>query len=100
MPAMRDASNKVDLELSRGTKIQVQAVRILVPPITNTNPSGITEDYYLIYFEGKPELIRISDPGHLTIEHVNISEGAGAERWERVERCLTSPSGDTARTAS
>jgi hypothetical protein len=94
---MRDASNQIDLGLVNGTQIQVRAVRILNPPSTKSNPQRITEDYFVVYLDGKPEVIWITDPGHLTIERVNNSEGPGAERWER---CMESIDGGAAQTAS
>ena len=89
-PAMNEASNKIDIVFLNGTKIQFQVVHVPEPEKSGMNPSGTTEDYYVIFYDNTPKLIRVAPRSPLGIQQVNLATAEGAAIWTEVEGYLNS----------
>ena len=82
-------SNPLEVKLSNGRKIQFRAVHVPNPPVSVENPSGVTEDYYVLQEDSEsPTLIRVSFRSPLTLEQVDTTSPKGAGLWNQVDGYL------------
>ena len=92
MTEMNEASNKIAIPLTQNSAIQFQVVHFSDPPVTPQNPSGVTEDYYVISHAGNPQLIRVCARSPLRIEPVDLTTSKGDELWKQVRSLLSDES--------
>lgn len=85
-----EASNKLEVGLSSGKKIQFQLIHAPEPPIWAGNKDGTKEEYYVLQEGGaEPNLVHVTAWSPLAIKQVDIKSGTGAELWKRVQDYLS-----------
>ena len=85
---MNEVSNKLEIELSNGEKIQFQTINVPDPPLRAGNPSQVTQDYYIIFHKEKPKLIHVAVRSPLKIEQLDLASAKGQEFWRQVDGYL------------
>ena len=87
---MNAASNKLKVTLSTGKAIGIQVIHLLDHPLSKGNPSGLSQDYCLIYEDGRAEpfLFRVAARSPLTIEQLDINSSEGRLHWQQVKAYL------------
>lgn len=86
---MNSASNKVNVKLSDGRRLQIQVVHLSDPPLSK-NPKGLAEDYCVIFEEGvaRPLLFRIAARNPLRIEPLDLESREGSDHWMELNAYL------------
>ena len=79
---VNSASNKVDVKLSDGRRLQIQVVHLSDPPLSK-NPKGLAEDYCVICEEdvARPLLFRIAARNPLRIESLDLVPKTAIIGW-------------------
>ena len=85
-----DVSNPLELRLSNGRKIQFRVIHVANPQVGVENPSGCTEDYYVLQEENQNTrlIIRVSSRSPLILEQLDTANAKGAAFLKRVEGYL------------
>ena len=87
---MNAASNKLKVTISTGKALEIQVVHLSEPSVSKENPSGLSEDYCLISYDGaaEPFLFRVAARSPLTIQQLHINSTEGRSHWQRVDTYL------------
>ena len=86
---MNSASNKVNVKLWDGRRLQIQVVHLSDAPVSK-NPKGLAEDYCLIFEERAPRplLFRIAARNPLRIEPLDLESPEGNDHWMELDAYL------------
>jgi hypothetical protein len=86
---MNSASNKVNVKLSDGRRLQIQVVHLSDPP-ESKNSKGLAEDYCVIFEEGvaRPLLFRVAARNPLRIEPLDLESPEGSDHWKELNAYL------------
>lgn len=86
---MNSASNKVNVKLSDGRRLQIQVVHLSDPRLSK-NPKALAEDYCIVVEEGvaRPLLFRIAGRNPLRIEPLDLDSPEGSDHWTELEAYL------------